>query len=312
MRKTLSVLASLVATILPGSAAGAECREVASTSGNSIFDVFVREPGVAWRGDVAYGALPRQRLDVFTPCAAPNGPIVLFFYGGAWTSGDRETYEFVGTALASRGLTTVVADYRLHPEVRYPAFVDDAARAYAWVDRELARRGGRRRPVFLMGHSAGAHIAALLAVDRRRLAEGAPHAARPAGLIGLAGPYAFDPTTWKTTRAIFETALDAPDKGRPVALVGRHRPIPSLLLTGADDRTVAAFNATDFAAALAAAGGSVRRIDYSGIGHVGLISSFARPLRWRAAVLDDVVDFVERTTGADARREAGAATGSGG
>lgn len=286
MKKLLSRLAA-IATPTPTS--------TASTSGRSALDFLIREDGVSFEGAIAYGPLPRHRLDVFTPLARADGPIVLFLYGGGWTSGDRGTYEFVGTALASRGITTVIADYRLHPEVLYPAFVEDAALAYGWVDRHLARVDAAARPVFLMGHSAGAHIAALLAVDDRRLAAGAPGAARPAGLIGLAGPYAFDPTTWKTTAAIFAPAAEAADRARPIAFVGARRPIPALLLHGRLDRTVMLQNTRDFTAALVAAGGEARAIEYAGIGHVGLVSALARPLRWRAEVLDDVDAFIERT-----------------
>lgn len=287
MKKLLSRLAGIAA---PAPAS------IASTSGRSALDFLIREDGVRFEGAIAYGPHSRHRLDVFTPLARADGPIVLFLYGGAWTSGDRGTYEFVGTALASRGITTVIADYRLHPEVLYPAFVEDAALAYGWVDRHLARGDDAARPVFLMGHSAGAHIAALLAVDDRRLAAGAPGAARPAGLIGLAGPYAFDPTTWKSTAAIFAPAAEAPDRGRPIAFVGARRPIPALLLHGRLDRTVMLQNTRDFTAALVAAGGEARAIEYAGIGHVGLVSALARPLRWRAEVLDDVDAFIGRAT----------------
>ncbi len=292
MRKILSLLASLGAVMSTGVGAGPIERPLPSTSGESFFDALIREPGVAYSGAIAYGTAPRHKLDVFTPVDAPHGPIVLFLYGGAWTSGERQTYEFVGTALAARGITTVVADYRLYPEVRFPAFVDDAARAYGWVDRHLARHGDRRRPIFLMGHSAGAHIAALLAVDPHRLAKAAPDAARPAGLIGLAGPYAFDPTTWDTTAAIFAPTAADPDRARPVARVSAHRPPPTLLLHGLLDRTVLPSNSDTFAAALRAAGGRVRLVDYPGVGHVGLISALAKPFRWRADVLDDIVSFM--------------------
>jgi acetyl esterase/lipase len=80
--------------------------------------------------DIAYGALPRQRRDLYAPAgAAPRGgwPVVVFFDGGTWNSGERAQYAFVGAALASRGILTLVADYRLYPAVRYPDFLADSA-----------------------------------------------------------------------------------------------------------------------------------------------------------------------------------------
>lgn len=305
MRKISSLAAILVAAVAPAAPAATRTSAEASTSGTSLFDFLIREPGVVFTGGVPYGPDERHRLDVFAPATRTSGPIVLFFYGGAWTSGDRGTYEFVGTALAARGITTVVADYRLYPQVSFPGFVEDAARAYAWVDRRLAHAGGRRRPVFLMGHSAGAHTAAMLAVDRHWLAAAAPHAAAPAGLIGLAGPYAFDPTTWDTTAAIFAPVAGKADRARPARLVRRRGP-PTLLLHGADDRTVGLFNTTEFAEALSAHGTPVRTVVYPDIGHVGLVSAIAKPLRWRADVLDDVAAFVEGRTDRARRADASA------
>ena len=111
---------------------------------------------------IAYGAGPRQRLDVYAPrggCGQPR-PVVMFFYGGSWNSGTRSGYAFVGRALAARGFVTVVPDYRLVPEVHYPAFVEDGAAAVRWVAANAAKYCGNGQSVVLMGHSAGAYIAA--------------------------------------------------------------------------------------------------------------------------------------------------------
>jgi acetyl esterase/lipase len=294
MRKFISII---IATALW--AAGALSPMPAYAAGEFLSRL-VSDRGVTVRRDISYGRLPRQQLDIYEPqkpCG--SGPIVLFLYGGGWTSGDRATYSFAGSALAARGITTVVPDYRLYPEVRFPTFVDDAALAYAWVAKNLAPSGAtasqQRRPIFLMGHSAGAHSAALLAYDQSYLAQAGASLPRPAALIGLAGPYSFDPTTWPTTKAIFATATSA-DSARPVSFVRADAP-PALLLHGADDTTVKLFNTRDLAEALKAAGTRVETREYPGIGHAGLVTSLAAPLRWRAPTLTDTIAFIERTAG---------------
>ena len=217
----------------------------------------------------------------------------MFLYGGGWTSGERGTYAFVGAALAQRGFTTVVPDYRLYPSVQFPDFVEDAAAAYRYAVERLAGGCGARRPVVVAGHSAGAHLAALVALDRARAAGEKGHVGPPAALIGLAGPYAFDPTTWPSTRDIFRPALGKADEARPIAHVRRGAP-PALLLHGRDDETVKRYNSADMLAALRAHGNVAVLTEYDEIGHVGLVTAIARPLRWRAPVLADIVRFIER------------------
>ncbi len=256
---------------------------------STILSGLVSESGLVVDRDRAYGPHRRQTLDIYRAGReAENAPLVLFFYGGGWTSGDRATYAFVGSALAANGVTTVVADYRLFPEVRYPAFCDDAALAYAWVHANVAARG--RRPIVVMGHSAGAHIGSLVTLDptyRRAVASDYP---APAALIGLSGPYGFDPMTWPTTKDIFSTAPSA-DKVRPVAQAATSGP-PTLLIHGADDSVVEPIAAHMMEDALQRSGAQVTKRIYPGIGHAGLIMTFAQPLRWRAPLLGDVLKFV--------------------
>ena len=84
--------------------------------------------------DVAYGPAARHKLDIYAPrnCEKPV-PVVFFVYGGSWMDGDRHNYGFAGRALAALGYVTVIADYRLVPEVEYPGFLEDGAAAFAWV-----------------------------------------------------------------------------------------------------------------------------------------------------------------------------------
>ncbi|KAB2911114.1 MAG: alpha/beta hydrolase [Hyphomicrobiaceae bacterium] len=257
----------------------------------SLYSSIVADGGSTLVQGVPYGPLGRNLLDVYRPASGDrSGPIVLFLYGGGWRSGERSTYGFVGAALAARGITTVIPDYRLFPEVRFPSFVEDAARAYAWVDATLASAPGGRRPIVVIGHSAGAHIAALLALDTRYLGAAGPDLARPAGFVGLAGPYAFDATTYPSTAEIFTPAVGSQD-ARPLSFVSERAP-PALLLHGTKDETVGLWNTRALAEALQARGRDARKIELEGIGHAGLVLAISRPLRWRAPVLREIVAFV--------------------
>ena len=263
----------------------------------SLYSTLVAEPGLKMVTGVRYGPLPRQVLDVYYPASASeasDGPIVLYFYGGGWLSGDRAGNGFVGAALAARGITTVVADYRLYPEVQFPGFVEDAARAYAWTSANLAASSAKRRPIFLIGHSAGAHIAALLALDARYLAAaGVDPKDRPAGLVGLAGPYAFDPTTHPSTRDIFAPARGTED-ARPTSFARAGAP-PALLVHGLQDQVVELFNMRTLAEALRASGVKVRALELDGIDHGEVVLAISWPLRWRAPVLAEIEAFIRAT-----------------
>ena len=244
--------------------------------------------------DVAYGPLPRQRLDIYRPeGAAPAGgwPVVVFFYGGSWISGERAQYGFVGAALASRGVLALVADYRLYPEVRFPTFLEDSARALAWGLDHAAEQGGNPRRVFVMGHSAGAYNAAMLALDPRWLAA-TGHAPRElAGFIGLAGPYDFLPMTNRDAQPVFFHP-DYPPDTQPMAFAGPRAP-RSFLAAGVVDQLVdPERNTATLAARLRGAGVSVSLHRYERANHVTLIGAFGLPLRWLAPVLGDVTKFV--------------------
>lgn len=268
----------------------------ANPSRFAFASMLVGEGGLVVETDMAYGSAQRHRLDVYRPPADDGrAPAALFLYGGGWRGGCRGCYGYVGAALAARGIPTAVADYRLFPEVRWPAFQQDAAAAWAWTRRHVADDG--TRPVIVMGHSAGAHMAALLALDPRWHG-GSP----PAGLVGLSGPYDFKPTEWPTTRDIFATASQ-PDEPRPIAYVGRESP-PSLLIHGDADTTVKPENTRALAAALRGAGVAVGELHLPGLGHVAPVVGFARPFRRRYPMLEPIVAFALGLADAGKPREA--------
>jgi acetyl esterase/lipase len=261
----------------------------------SLFNgLMPKDGGVKLAGKgVAYGANPRQRLDVYVPARAAAGPrpVIIFFYGGSWNSGTRGGYAFVGRALAAKGFVTVIPDYRLVPEVVYPGFVEDGASAVRWVRAHAKDYGGDGEQIVLAGHSAGAYIAAMLAVDGRWL--GADRKA-VRGFTGLAGPYDFAPFDKDASRAAFGQWPD-PAETQPVTHADASAP-PALLLTGAEDTTVKPRNSKALAEKLRAAGVAVELKSYPGIGHVGIITAVAKPFRGKAPVVTDVAAFAERAT----------------
>lgn len=248
-----------------------------------------------WLPDQAYGGHPRQRADVYLPNDRSAGkPLVVFFYGGSWQSGRREDYRFVGEALASRGIVTVVADYRLNPEVIYPAFLEDSAQALRWSLEQAPGWGVDRQRVYLMGHSAGGYNAAMLALDPRWLAGQGLSPSVLAGWIGLAGPYDFLPIVARGARQAFDWPR-TPADSQPLFHARRaNLPPHRVLLLAAQEDTLVdpQRNTLGLASALRQQGVAVQAELLDGVGHATLIGVLAPPLRHRAPVLDRLVSFV--------------------
>ncbi|KRE11486.1 hypothetical protein ASE66_23320 [Bosea sp. Root483D1] len=244
--------------------------------------------------DIAYGRHPRQTMDIYVPPGGGTGrPVVVFIYGGSWANGAKESYAFVGDALARRGFVTVIADYRLVPEIRFPVFIEDGAAALRFVHDEIARFGGDPRRIHLMGHSAGAYNAMMLTLDKSYLASAGLSPGVIRSTVGLSGPYDFLPLDIDVTKAAFGNAPNL-ERTQPIHFARKDAP-PILLATGADDTTVLPRNSERLAAALRRAGArSVTLKIYPGLGHAGTAASLARIMSWRAPVLDDVVVFLER------------------
>ncbi|GHD16351.1 alpha/beta hydrolase [Tianweitania populi] len=246
--------------------------------------------------DVAYGGDARQKLDVYAPSDEPANTkrdVVVFVYGGSWDNGSRSNYSFAGRAFAAQGYVTVIGDYRLVPEHPYPDFVQDTASVVAWAHRNAARFGGDPERIFLVGHSAGAYNAAMVAFapDFLQAAGVSPRVVK--GFAGLAGPYDFVPLDADASVAAFGHLKPSELRlSQPVNRItsGTYAP-PAFLATGADDTTVRPRNTEQLAKVLRDHGHQVETKIYPDLGHAGLVLALSRPLRGKAPALDDVVAF---------------------
>ena len=195
--------------------------------------------------DVAYGKLDRQRFDVYVPGRslaeadkASGSPLVIFFYGGSWDMGSRQEYRFAGEALAAQGFTVMVVDYRLYPQVRYPDFLQDCARAVGYGLAHARELGADPHRVFLVGHSAGAYNVAMLALDPRWLRAAGHSPDELAGWVGLAGPYNFLPIDDAGVKLVFDWPGTSPDT-QPINHVDDlARPLPAFLGAALHDTVV--------------------------------------------------------------------------
>lgn len=273
-----------------GIAADFAGRILAATSPLKALDWLVPKDGYELTPGLAYGSEPRQKLDLCRPShgQAPY-PVIVFLYGGSWYWGSRDQYRFVGEAMARRGIMTAVADYRLHPEVSFPAFVEDGAAAVAWVKRQAADHGGDPASITLLGHSAGAHTGALLALDHRYLAaHGLSHRAI-ARFVGLSGPYAVRLSDYDSVRAVFE---QWPDQDATIPLTfTRPDASPMLLMHGMKDRLVYPLNTLRLAEAISAQGGQVAVDLMRGLGHHRIMAAVAKPFERLGPVADRIANF---------------------
>ena len=278
------VVASVVAAIALLSAGGCSRFDLLNTT--------VPFTGYGRTNDLSYGDLPRQKLDVYVPCdVEPNARVVVFFYGGDWQTGGKADYRFVAQAITSRGFIAVMPDYRLYPEVTFPDFVEDGALAVRWVHDNAARLGGDPSRIYLMGHSAGAHIAALLALDESYLRRVGLDQRAIRAVAALSGPYDFVPTV--DDKAAFnmgraDTVVDP--RIEPIHFVDG-KGAPMLLIHGLKDETVKPENAVKLAKRIEERGGEVTSVYYPSRAHVGVVLSLAWPFRWLAPTLDDVTAF---------------------
>lgn len=276
-----SAIAGLTAMAATG------CSRVAFLAANvpAAFGAYERH------SDIPFGADPQHRLDVYVPLKAASArPVVVFWHGGRWKFGDKADYRFVGAALAELGYVAVLPNYRHYPSVKLPGFMEDAARASRWASENAAEFGADAGRLYLMGHSAGAHMAALVTLDPRYFAAGRQAPPRIAGVIGLSGPYDFLPLLEPDVQDMFGPEASYPDS-QPINFVREDAP-PMLLVHGLKDETVWPKNSRNLATALYSRGVSVTLKLYSNVLHADTVAALSLPARGRAPTLADIAAFV--------------------
>lgn len=253
-----------------------------------LFDRLIPRAGYTVRRHLAYGPHARHRLDLYVP-DAPSGAVLVYFYGGSWQSGSKAIYRFLGEAFAREGVLVAVADYRLYPEVKYPAFIEDGAMAVRFVRERAAEHGGDAGRLFVSGHSAGAYIATMLGVNATYLEAAGAKPSDLRGVIGIAGPYDFLPVQDPALADIFGGGRNMATQ--PIKYAANPAP-PMLLVHGTADRTVGAGNTRRFATRLLQAGNAVQVKLYDRVGHLGIVLSLAHGLRNRTTIHRDMLAFI--------------------
>lgn len=275
---------------------GAAAALLSGCSGAGVLNALVPDSGYTEQHDIAFGDDPRQKLDTYRP-AKPGGaaggipPLVVFFYGGSWSEGDKAEYRFVGQALASAGAVVVIANYRLSPQVHYPVFLQDCARATAWAFDHAEELGSDPKHLVVMGHSAGAYNAAMLALDPRWLGAVGHSPSELTSWIGMAGPYDFLPIGDPATQVAFSWP-DTPADSQPLMHASAKAP-RTLLMAAKHDKLVNPVRSTEaMAARLRSDGVDVTLHIYDRVSHVTLVASLGTPLRFLAPTREDIIEFL--------------------
>lgn len=241
---------------------------------------------------------PRHTLDIY---AHPNRiglPVVLFYHGGGWRSGDKRLFEHLGRAMAVRGILAVTVNYRLTPAVRHPSHAMDCANAFAWVLEHVADYGGDPSNVFLMGHSAGAHLASIITLDRRYLQRLNVPDNGVRGVIVVSGATDLTnhtETTVFTTREQIEEAFGSTTEelaaASPMTYVRSDLP-PFLVIVAERDSEGLRSQGRRFADALRDAGGEVIYISIQGRDHFSIVRRFGSGNDTTAGAVADFIAHV--------------------
>ena len=244
---------------------------------------------------LSYGSSERQRVDVYR--AGRRKPLVIFFYGGSWNSGSRTDYRFVARAFNDLGYSVAIPDYRLTPEALYPDFLKDSAQAISLLINRAEEFGADPQRVILVGHSAGAYNAMMVALDQRWLSP--EDRQRIRGVIGLASPVNFLPIELPAARLAFHWP-NTPRDSQPIEHVSSSSP-PILFINANNDPLVdPRINSIAMAEKLRAANVYVEVENFDGplgmINHARLVATLSPTFQFLSPTLDKSRVFIERVT----------------
>ncbi|MGX7951128.1 alpha/beta hydrolase [Tsuneonella sp. HG249] len=259
---------------------------------------FPRERDIRLQARAAFGDHDAQRVELWVPAgAAPAGgwPLVVFVHGGGWHSGAPQDYRFVARTLGDAGFATALVGYRLVPEGRFPAMLEDTAGGIRWaIDRSTQADVDARR-IALAGHSAGAYNVLMMGLDRQWLAAAGVEHGTIGGIVSMAGPADFYPFTSESASNALGHVAD-PRQTQPIAFAQPDAP-PIQLLHGGADTVVRPRNSRRLADALREAGGTVELREYKGMGHAGIIMGLSKPFAQQGIVSRPMVEFLRMATG---------------
>ena len=245
--------------------------------------------------DLEYGRDQRQKLDLYLlPFRAIAKGTVLYIHGGYWDSGDKRDYPFMADALLGMGFNVAVMNYRLAPVQVFPDFVTDAALAVKWLHAYRSQLGLKEGRLSVVGHSAGAHIAALLCCTPVHMERVGASRELIAGAVCMAGPHDF--LDWLPGDLRMQAALGTStgwNDTQPVLVADGLNP-PLLILHGLRDTVCTPLHAPALHGAITKRGGQAAYIWYEKLDHYTIIGAFSRLLRWlEPRIVRDVQRFLE-------------------
>lgn len=242
--------------------------------------------------NVSYGDEKSQNLDIYIPLEVnEDTPVLMYLYGGGWNSGSKNIYKFMAARFVKEGYIVVIPDYRQFPDVEFPGFVHDVAKAMAWTKSNIQNYGGQNNSLLVMGHSAGAHIGSLVLADKKYLKEQKLDPSYIKAFVGLAGPYAFTPTEPEYVEVFRATGHDYTQMQAPTFVDGSEPPM--LLLHGDEDEVVVYKNAQKLKEEVNKKGGKAEAKLYENVNHIDIVGAFSW-LRYNNEIVKDVKSFLSQ------------------